>query len=327
MKKDKILVTGCAGFIGSHLCELLLKKDYGIIGIDNINSYYDVTKKYKNLDILKEYPNFSFFKQDIRTTKIILEEKPEIIIHLAGMAGVRYSIENPMEYTDVNINGLINLLEQAVNVKVKKILFASSSSVYGDNISIPFKETDIIDKQKSPYAVSKKSMEDFSRLYNKMYGLNILAFRFFTVYGPRGRPDMAPYKFLNKIKNNIPIDKYGDGSSMRDYTYIDDIIEGLYGAIVNDIPGFEIFNLGNSSPVSLNEFIEKCEEVCGEKAIINQMGMQQGDVEITYADISKSRELLGYDPKVKLEDGLKNVLGKKNEYYEKEKMIKKNMIK
>jgi UDP-glucuronate 4-epimerase len=305
MKLKKILVTGCAGFIGSHLSELLLKMNYNVIGIDNINSYYDVSLKEKNLDILKKYENFKFYKEDIRDTKIIEEEKPELVIHLAGMAGVRYSIENPEVYIDVNIKGHINLLEQAVNVKVKKFLFASSSSVYGANTKTPFSEDDIIEKQKSPYAVSKKSMEDFSRLYNKLYGLNIIGFRFFTVYGPRGRPDMAPFKFLSKIKNGNPIDKYGDGSSMRDYTYIDDIVGGIYGGIVNDIPGFEVFNLGNSSPVSLNEFIEVCEKVCEKKAIINQMGMQQGDVNITYANISKSQNMLGYRPETRLETGLK----------------------
>jgi UDP-glucuronate 4-epimerase len=300
-----ILVTGCAGFIGSHLCEYLLKMNYNVIGIDNINSYYDTQRKHNNLKILNEFENFKFYKEDIRYTEIILNQKPEIVVHLAGMAGVRYSIENPMEYIDVNVKGYVNLLEQAVKVNVKKFLFASSSSVYGENISIPFKETDTIEKQKSPYASSKKFMEELSVLYNKMYNINILAFRFFTVYGPRGRPDMAPYKFLSKIKNGTAIDKYGDGKSMRDYTYIDDIVEGIYGGIVNDITGFEIFNLGNSSPVSLNEFIEKCEEVCGEKAIINQMGMQQGDVEITFADISKSKKMLGYNPKTKLDEGLK----------------------
>lgn len=302
---SKILVTGCAGFIGSHLCEYLLKNNYNVIGIDNINSYYDTQRKHDNLTILEEYQNFKFYKEDIRDTQIISNQKPEIVVHLAGMAGVRYSIENPMEYIDVNVKGYVNLLEQAVKVNVKKFLFASSSSVYGENLSIPFKETDIIEKQKSPYASSKKFMEELSILYNKMYKINILAFRFFTVYGPRGRPDMAPYKFLSKIKNGTPIDKYGDGKSMRDYTYIDDIVGGIYGGIVNDIPGFEIFNLGNSTPISLNHFIKKCEKVCGKKAIINQMGMQQGDVEITFADISKSEKMLGYNPKTKLDEGLK----------------------
>ena len=305
---SKILVTGCAGFIGSHLSEFLLKLNYNVIGIDNINSYYDVSLKEKNLDILEKYENFTFYKEDIRDTQIILNQKPEIVIHLAGMAGVRYSIENPEMYVDVNIKGHINLLEQAVKVKVKKFLFASSSSVYGENTKTPFSENDIIEKQKSPYAVSKKSMEDFSRLYNKLYGINIIGFRFFTVYGPRGRPDMAPFKFLSKIKNGTQIDKYGDGSSMRDYTYIDDIVGGIYGGIVNDIPGFEVFNLGNSSPVSLNEFIEICEKVCNRRAIINQMGMQQGDVEVTFADISKSKEMLGYNPKTKLNEGLTKTL-------------------
>tara|TARA_Y100000590_G_scaffold14063_2_gene16884 strand:+ start:5229 stop:6164 length:936 start_codon:yes stop_codon:yes gene_type:complete len=308
MTDDIILITGCAGFIGSHLSELLLQNNYTVIGIDNMNTYYDVSKKEANLNILYKYSNFSFYKEDIRTTNIIEKMNPTIVVHLAGMAGVRYSIQNPSEYVDVNIKGHINLLEQAVKTKIKKFLFASSSSVYGGNTKTPFSETDVIEKQKSPYAVSKKSMEDFSKLYNKLYGINILGFRFFTVYGPRGRPDMAPYKFLYKIKNNLKIDKYGDGTSMRDYTYIDDIVNGLYNAIKKNIDGYELFNLGNSSPILLNDFIEKCENVCNKKAIINQMGMQQGDVEITYADISKSQKMLGYNPKTNLDEGLKQTL-------------------
>ncbi len=308
MTNDIILITGCAGFIGSHLSELLLQNNYTVIGIDNMNTYYDVSKKEANLNILYKYSNFSFYKEDIRTTNIIEKMNPTIVVHLAGMAGVRYSIQNPSEYVDVNIKGHINLLEQAVKTKIKKFLFASSSSVYGGNTKTPFSETDVIEKQKSPYAVSKKSMEDFSKLYNKLYGINILGFRFFTVYGPRGRPDMAPYKFLYKIKNNLKIDKYGDGTSMRDYTYIDDIVNGLYNAIKKNIDGYELFNLGNSSPILLNDFIEKCENVCNKKAIINQMGMQQGDVEITYADISKSQKMLGYNPKTNLDEGLKQTL-------------------
>lgn len=308
---SKILVTGCAGFIGSHLTEYLLNseeyKNAEVIGIDNLDPYYCIETKKENLKILQKYKNFRFFLEDIRSTKIIEQEKPKIIVHLASMAGVRYSLENPIKYSDVNINGMINLLEQARKIGVEKFLFASSSSVYGTNLSIPFKETDKIDNQISPYAVSKKAMEDYGRLYSRIYNMNIIGFRFFTVYGPRGRPDMAPYKFIYRIKNGIQIEKYGEGNSMRDYTFIDDIVAGIVGGIKNNIKGFEIYNLGNSKPVSLNNFIEICEKVCGRKAIIKQMGIQNGDVNITYAYILKGKRDLGYEPKIELEEGMKRL--------------------
>lgn len=320
----KILVTGCAGFIGSHLTEYLLTeyllfnnllenkeyKNVEIIGIDNLDPYYSIETKKENLKVLQKYSNFRFYQQDIRTTKIIEEEKPIIVIHLASMAGVRYSLENPIKYTDVNINGMINLLEQSRKNGVNKFLFASSSSVYGKNFTIPFKETDKIENQISPYAVSKKVMEEYGKLYSELYNLNIIGFRFFTVYGPRGRPDMAPYKFIYRIKNGIEIEKYGDGNSMRDYTYIDDIVSGIVGAIKKEKKAegdFQVYNLGNSKPISLNNFIKTCEKVCNRKAIIKQMGIQKGDVNITYADILKGKKEIGYEPKVKLEEGLRRL--------------------
>ena len=307
----KILVTGCAGFIGSHLTNYLLKneeyKNVEVIGIDNLDPYYDIEIKKENIKLLEKYSNFKFYLEDIRTTKIIETEKPDIVIHLASMAGVRNSLENPIKYSDVNINGMINLLEQSRQIGIKKFLFASSSSVYGSNLTIPFKETDKTNRQISPYALSKKVMEDYGKLYSNIYKMDIIGFRFFTVYGPRGRPDMAPYKFIYRIKNGIGIEKYGKGDSMRDYTYIDDIISGIVGAVKNDIKGFKVYNLGNSKPVSLNNFIEICEKVCGRKAIIKQLGIQKGDVNITYADISKGKRDLGYEPKIKLEEGLKRL--------------------
>ena len=312
----KILVTGGAGFIGSHLAEYLLTehilknedyKNVEVIGIDNMDPYYDIEIKKENIKLLEKNSNFKFFLEDIRTTKIIETERPNIVIHLASMAGVRYSLENPIKYSDVNINGMINLLEQSRQIGINKFLFASSSSVYGSNLTIPFKETDKINKQISPYALSKKVMEDYGKLYSNIYKMNIIGFRFFTVYGPRGRPDMAPYKFIYRIKNGIEIEKYGKGDSMRDYTYIDDIISGIVGAVKNDIKGFEVYNLGNSKPVSLNNFIEICEKVCGRKAIINQIGIQKGDVNITYADISKGKKDLGYKPKIKLDEGMRSL--------------------
>lgn len=304
----KIIITGCAGFIGSHVSEKLLQNENNqIIGIDNINDYYDRKQKYHNLDILYKYKNFTFIKDDIVTTKAIEIFKPDKVCHLAAMAGVRYSIDNPSIYARVNVQGFINLLDQAVKSNVKNFVYASSSSVYGLNEKIPFSETDDIVSCNSPYAASKRSKEIFANTYNQLYGLPLIGLRFFTVYGPRGRPDMAPYKFLKSIMTGNTFQKYGDGTSMRDYTYIDDIVDGVISAIENkNNISCEVFNLGNSSPVSLNTFIEICEKVTGKKASYQQIENQLGDVPKTYADISKASKLLNYNPKVNLEDGLTN---------------------
>ena len=301
----RILVTGCAGFIGSHTCEYLLKRGDTILGIDNLNDYYDVERKKENLEVLKKYENFEFRREDIRTTKVIEEWKPEKICHLASMAGVRYSIEHPEVYVDVNINGFINILEQARKVGVKQIAYASSSSVYGLNKKRPFSESDAIETPNSPYACSKMAMELYAKTYHQLYNLNMIGLRFFTVYGPRGRPDMAPYKFLKAIKEGTKFYKYGDGSSSRDYTYVSDIVSGVVLALDNKKKlKCEVYNLGNSSPVSLNEFIELCEKVVKKKANYEQIGNQLGDVPHTFADISKAKRDLYYEPKIKLENGL-----------------------
>jgi UDP-glucuronate 4-epimerase len=303
----KILVTGCAGFIGSHTCEFLLKRGDTILGLDILNDYYDISLKERNLEILKRYPNFSFIKDDIKTTNVISEFKPEKVIHLASMAGVRYSLENPLLYETTNIGGFINILEECRKNNVKHIVYASSSSVYGLNTKVPFSEDDPIEKCNSPYACSKLCMEYYAKTYNQLYNLSNIGLRFFTVYGPRGRPDMAPYLFLNAIKNNIKFKKFGDGTSSRDYTYIDDIVSGIIGATDNENNiKCKIYNLGNSSPVSLNEFIETCEKVTNKKAIFEQCSEQLGDVQHTYADISKAKNDLNYDPKTSLEEGLQN---------------------
>ena len=305
-KKDLILVTGCAGFIGSHTCEYLLKRNNYIIGIDNINDYYDVNLKNKNLEILFKYPNFYFQLDDIRNTKIISEFKPIKIIHLAAMAGVRYSILNPKLYQDVNIGGFIHIMEEATKNNVKLVVYASSSSVYGLNTKIPFSESDIIDKCNSPYACSKICKEIYAKTYYQLYKLKNIGLRFFTVYGPRGRPDMAPCLFLNKIKNEEKIKKFGDGTSSRDYTYIKDIVTGIIGALDNkNNIECDVFNLGNSIPVSLNEFIDTCEKITNKKAIIEYLPEQLGDVPHTYADISKAKKYLNYEPQTSLEEGLK----------------------
>jgi UDP-glucuronate 4-epimerase len=306
MNPNIILVTGCAGFIGSHVCEFLLKRGENVYGIDNLNDYYDVNLKYKNLEILNKYKNFIFKKEDICDTNIINEIKPHKVIHLASMAGVRYSIKNPLLYNKVNIGGFINIMEQCVKNKVYHVVYASSSSVYGLNKKIPFSEDDKIITCSSPYACSKLAMEIFAKTYYQLYGITNIGLRFFTVYGPRGRPDMCPYLFLNAIQNGTKFKKFGDGTACRDYTYIDDIVNGIIAAIDNKKNiNCDIYNLGNSNPIPLNEFIAICEKITGKKAIFEQCEEQLGDMPYTCADISKSNKELDYNPKTKLEDGLK----------------------
>ena len=305
--ENRIVVTGCAGFIGSHLCDKLLQiPNIEVIGIDNYDPYYAVENKRSNIGILKsKYENFTFLQEDILTTKVIQKYKPHKVVHLASLAGVRNSLKKPEDYVKVNVQGFVNILQQCVDNNVMNVVYASSSSVYGTNSKVPFTETDPINQCNSPYAASKKAMESFAQTYSQLYNITTIGLWFFTVYGPRGRPDMAPYKFLHALKNDIPIDKYGDGSSMRDYTYVGDIVEGIMGALHNkNLRKCEVYNLGNNSPVSLNEFIETCEKVTGKCAQINQMEMQLGDVSCTYANIEKARKDLDYNPTTKLEDGL-----------------------
>lgn len=301
----KILVTGCCGFIGSHTCEKLLNLGHDVVGIDIMNDYYDVKIKERNLGILNKYPNFKFYKEDICDTKKISEFKPEKVCHLASMAGVRGSIKNPSLYEKINIGGFINILEECMKTNVKQLVFASSSSVYGLTKTVPFKENMLIDTCNSPYACSKISMEIFAKTYHQLYGLKCIGLRFFTVYGPRGRLDMAPYKFINNISKGIPIEKFGDGTSSRDYTFIDDIVEGIISALNNEKNrNFEIYNLGNSHPINLNDFISICEEVVGKKAIVIQKDNQLGDVSHTYACIEKAYNDLNYKPQISLKEGL-----------------------
>jgi UDP-glucuronate 4-epimerase len=304
----RVLVTGCAGFIGSHVSETLLKRGDVVIGVDNLNDYYNVDVKLDNIRILRQYPNFSFKVEDIRTMKAISDYKPDKIIHLASMAGVRYSLQNPSLYEQVNIGGFIHIMEETRKNDVKHVVYASSSSVYGLNKKVPFSETDPITTCNSPYACSKMAMEIYARTYHQLYNVSNIGLRFFTVYGPRGRPDMAPYKFMKAIMSGDKFKKFGDGSSSRDYTYVDDIVTGIVGALDNE-KGVEceIYNLGNSSPVTLNEFITTCEKVTGKTAHYEEVGNQLGDVPHTYADISKAKRDLGYEPQTPLEEGLKKL--------------------
>lgn len=306
--RRRVLVTGCAGFIGSHLCEFLLKRGDFVYGLDNLNDYYDVSLKKKNLEILSKYENFVFYKEDICDTKAISRCKPHKIVHLASMAGVRYSIQNPLLYEKVNVQGFIHILEEALKNEVEHIVYASSSSVYGLNKKVPFSETDPIQACNSPYACSKMAMELYARMYSQLHGIPTIGLRFFTVYGPRGRPDMAPYKFMKAIRNGDVFQKFGDGTSSRDYTYVADIVNGIVAALDNEKEiQCEVYNLGNSNPVSLNEFIKTCEKVTEKKALFVEMEEQLGDVPHTYADISKAKRDLGYEPKTSLEEGLRQI--------------------
>lgn len=302
----KIIVTGCAGFIGFHVSKRLLQcKDNIVVGIDILNDYYNVQQKEENLKELLKFENFSFYKEDIVHTKLVEIHKPDKVCHLAGYAGVRYSIENPCIYARVNVEGFVNLIEQSCRTNVKTFVYASSSSVYGLEKKVPFQEDFKIDACNSPYAVSKRCKEMYAEMYHRLYGTSIIGLRFFTVYGPNGRPDMAPYKFLQSMIEGSPIPQYGSGTSKRDYTYIDDIVNGIISAIHNKKKlQCEVINLGNSNPVSLHDFIRACEKVSQKKTKIQIKEDQIGDVPITFADIQKAKDLLDYEPKTNLEYGL-----------------------
>lgn len=302
-----ILVTGNAGFIGSNLTEKLLKLGHRVVGVDNFNDYYDPRTKEKNIAVFKEQVDFVQYRLDIleleKLEKVVKGFKPEVIIHLAARAGVRPSLLYPKLYHQVNVEGTKNLLELSKKYSVKQFILASSSSVYGNQEKTPFSETDKLDKPVSPYAETKLEAEKLCENYD----LPITILRFFTVYGPKGRPDMAPYLFTQQILNQLPIIKYGDGSSSRDYTYIDDIVEGIIKAIANPLK-FEIINLGNNQPVSLNEFIKIVEELSGKKAIIKLEPRHPADVARTFADISKAKKLLDWEPKTDLRIGMEKFI-------------------
>lgn len=303
-----ILLTGCAGFIGSHMLDRLLSMNKEIIGVDNFDAYYDLSIKSKNIEHNIKNRNFTLYNADIRNTKemndIFENYSIDTIIHLAARAGVRPSIEDPMLYEDVNIKGTMNLLELSRKYNIGNFVFASSSSVYGANEKIPFSETDNVDWSISPYAASKKACETFCYTYHHLYNIPMVCLRFFTVYGPRQRPEMAIHKFTRLIDEGHEIEMYGDGTTKRDYTYIDDIVDGIMNAATIK-EGYEILNLGNSEVVELRYLISVIEQNLGKKARIKQLPDQPGDVPITYADISKARSLIGYNPQVKIEEGIK----------------------
>lgn len=341
----KILVTGGAGFIGSHLCENLLKEKHEVINIDNFDDFYSYKYKLKNIlesvdsrdkiPLLEELiekeiskkqvidevmylidnTNYKLYFEDIRDIekldKIFKIEKPELVINLAGLAGVRPSLERSLDYESVNIRGYLNLLELCRKYDIKKFIQASSSSIYGNNKKVPFSEKDFVDFPISPYASTKKACELLGYTYHHLYSIDMLQLRFFTVYGERQRPDLAIYKFTNQMLNNQNITMYGDGETYRDYTYVGDIVQGIVKGVIYlslNVGVYEILNLGNSKTVSLKEMIKIIENELGVKAKITQYPMQAGDVEKTFADIRKARRMIGYFPHTEFRDGIRRFI-------------------
>ena len=331
----KIFITGSSGFIGFHLSKKLLDSGHSVHGFDSMNNYYDVKLKKARYKILKKYNKFLFTKNNLENQKVlsntILKYKPKIIIHLAAQAGVRYSIEKPRVYLDSNITGTYNIIELAKKVNVKHLLIASSSSVYGANKKLPFKEIDKTETQLSIYAATKKSTESIAHSYSNIWKVPITMLRFFTVYGPWGRPDMALFKFTKGIIDNKKIDIYNKGKMYRDFTYIDDIVDGIK-ALINKAPNlkqlnkfkndslssvapFRVLNIGNTRKVYLLDFIDALEKELGKKAIRNYMPMQKGDVKMTLSDTTLLKKLTGYNPKTNFRLGIKNFLKWYLSYY------------
>ncbi|QQV10599.1 NAD-dependent epimerase/dehydratase family protein [Acinetobacter johnsonii] len=322
----KILVTGAAGFVGYHSSKKLLKLGYSVVGIDNLNDYYDVNLKYARLDDLKNESKFSFIQMDLADRAGIAElfqkEKFNLVLHLGAQAGVRYSIENPFAYLDSNIVGTLTILEGCRNNNIEHLVYASSSSVYGANTKQPFSIDDRVDSPISLYAATKKSDEMMCYTYAHLYGFPITGLRFFTVYGTYGRPDMAYFKFANAIRADKPIDVYNHGDMKRDFTYIDDIVNGIVsivekGPIVeeNTVP-HRVYNLGNNNPEKLLDMINILENKLGKVAVKNYLPMQPGDVYSTFADISATQKDYNFSPKVTLEQGLDIFVNWYKRYYQ-----------
>jgi len=304
----RILVTGAAGFIGSHLSERLLNNGHSVIGVDNFDDFYAPQVKRRNISRCLQNDRFRLIEADIRDNSAMdgaTGQDVEVIVHLAAKAGVRPSIEEPLVYADVNINGTMVLLESAKKHGIDKFIIASSSSVYGNNEKVPFSEEDNVDFPISPYAATKKACELICHTYHHLCGTSITCLRFFTVYGPRQRPDLAIHKFARLIEAGQPIPVYGDGSMMRDFTYIDDIIDGTVAAI-DRCAGFNIYNLGESQPISVNDLIAEIENALGKKAVREHLPLQPGDVDRTYADIERAGRDLDYDPGTDIRAGLAN---------------------
>lgn len=330
----KILVTGIAGFIGHALAQRLLSEGFDVYGIDNLNSYYDVQLKRDRLNTILDHPNLNFKPVDVFNRDEILDifksQSFDYVIHLAAQAGVRYSIENPFAYADSNLTGFLNILEGCRYSCPKHLIFASSSSVYGANQKIPFSTSDCVDYPVSLYAATKKANELMAHAYSHLYQIPTTGLRFFTVYGPWGRPDMAYFKFVDAIINGHPIDVYNNGKMRRDFTYIDDVIEGITRLILHPPQALEspshsasnalykIYNIGNHSPVELLYFIQVIEAAVGRKATLNMKPMQPGDVLETYADVSDLAHTIGFSPNTSIEEGIAKFVSWYKSYYQKD---------
>jgi UDP-glucuronate 4-epimerase len=303
-----ILVTGGAGFIGSHLCERLLGEGHRVVCLDNFDDFYDPRIKRGNIQEATKKAGFELVEGDIRNSRLLArvfqEQTFDVVVHLAARAGVRPSIDYPKLYEEVNVQGIVSLLDACREFGTTSIVFASSSSVYGGNSKVPFSEKDRVETPISPYGATKKAGELFCYTYHRLYGINIACLRYFTAYGPRQRPEMAIHKFTRLIDGNEKVPMYGDGQSMRDYTYIDDIIDGTMGAIYAN-EGYEIYNLGESRTTRLRDLIRMLEKTLGKRAIIEGFPEQQGDMRVTCANIEKARKKLGYAPRVSMEDGIR----------------------
>lgn len=304
---EKIIVTGSSGFIGMHLCRDLLNDGYLVQGIDNMNDYYDLSLKKARLNLLSDYENFTFNKIDIsnlqEVERVFNKSKPDKVVNLAAQAGVRYSLENPHAYIQSNIVGFTNIIEACRHYNVRGLIYASSSSVYGGNKKIPFSVDDRVDKPLSIYAASKKSNELIAYTYSHLYDLHTTGLRFFTVYGPWGRPDMAMYIFADKIRNDEKIPVFNHGKMQRDFTYIDDIVSGIRASIENNY-SCEVFNLGNNRCEDLMDMVSYIEKALDKSAEINFMDIQPGDVQKTFANINHAKNKLNYEPKIPIQKGI-----------------------
>jgi len=305
----KLFITGTSGFIGYHLAKESLERGLVVVGIDSVTDYYDTRIKEKRNDDLSKYQNFTFYRESIvnyqKTKEIMEKEMPDVIVHLAAQAGVRYSLKNPWAYLDSNYVGTLNIFECAKELNIKKILFASSSSVYGSNSKMPFSEDDKTDTPLSIYAASKKANEVLAYSYHHLYGIDAIGLRFFTVYGEYGRPDLALFKFVKNILSDKEITLFNNGNMTRNFTYVKDVVSGILGIINKDIKGYEIYNLGGNEATSLIKFVELIETNLNIKAKVRLMPIQPGDVPATIADISKAKRDFGFEPKTSIEDGIK----------------------
>ncbi len=304
---SRIVVTGGAGFIGSHVCEALLARGDEVLAVDSFDDFYDASAKRRNLQAALANPRFALIHGDVRDAHVlsgVVDRRTDVVVHLAARAGVRPSIAQPLLYFDVNVRGTMNLLETCRPFPRLKFIFASSSSVYGNRREVPFRESDRVDDPISPYAATKKAGELLCHTYHHLHGMPMTCLRFFTVYGPRQRPDLAIHKFARLIEAGMPVPVFGDGTSMRDFTYVDDIVDGVVRAI-DRCAGYHIYNLGESQPVTVLQLIQILEELLGRRATIERRPPQPGDVERTYADVSLAQQELGFMPRTDLREGLK----------------------